>query len=244
MHYYFITGTSSGIGYELALQILARPNVKVFGISRTCTIEHNQYKHVFADIAREIDVSELAQLFNQSYTLEDSVYLINNAGVIDPIKYVGSFSEFEIQRLLQVNLVAAIQLINAFLKIPIHTVKDRVVLSVSSGAATKVIDGWSLYGTAKAGLDHFSSHVAAELELAGDLRTRIFSVAPGVVDTPMQRKIRAADLNFFSTKDTFCELHTSNNLEKPTSIALKYLHILDKPMDFTKTIFSLREISA
>ena len=63
-----------------------------------------------------------------------------------------------------------------------------MLVSISSGAATKVIDGWSLYGASKAALDHFSRHVARELEIQKETTTHVYSVAPGVVDTPCKLK--------------------------------------------------------
>jgi benzil reductase ((S)-benzoin forming) len=242
MDYYYITGTSSGIGKELALQALERQNTKVFGISRTCSVVHSQYEHIYADLSNTVDVSRVIDLFKKEFLTSDNVYLINNAGVVDPIRYVGSFSQIEIHNLLHINLISTIQLINAFLEIPIKTIKSRIILSVSSGAATKVIDGWSLYGAAKAGIDHFSLHVSRELELIGDMQTRIFSVAPGVVDTTMQQRIREAPVRSFSTKERFVELFNNNELVSSETTAQYYLKILDAPEKFTKTVFSLREL--
>lgn len=241
MQYYYISGTSSGIGRAIALLLLERAEARVIGISRTCTIEHAHYTHVYADLSDPNQVA-IAAAFKCNYTEADSLYLINNAGVIDPIQYAQTYAESDIQRMLQVNLISAIQLISAFLKIPKESCASRVILSVSSGAATKVIDGWSLYGTAKAGLDHFSNHVASELELTGDNKTRIFSVAPGVVDTPMQQKIRESNPKAFSTRSRFLELHKTNQLVGSSIIAQKYCMILDRPEQFPNVVFSLRDI--
>jgi len=243
MHYYYISGTSSGIGKAIATLLLEREDTCVIGISRTCTIEHARYTHVYADLSDPNQVAIAAAAFKQNYTEVDALYLINNAGVIDPIQYAQTYAESDIQRMLQVNLISAIQLISAFLKIPKEACASRVILSVSSGAATKVIDGWSLYGAAKAGLDHFSKHVARELELSGDTKTRIFSVAPGVVDTPMQQKIRATNPEAFSTVNRFLELHDTNQLVDPKIIAQKYCTVLDQPEHFPNVVFSLRDLS-
>jgi benzil reductase ((S)-benzoin forming) len=135
MHYYYISGTSSGIGRALAVLLLEREETRVIGISRTCTIEHSHYTHVQADLSEPEQVTQAIQSFNNDHTPQDTIYLINNAGIIDPIQYGGAYKESDIQRMMQVNLIAAIQLINAFLKIPKETYKNRVVLSVSSGAS-------------------------------------------------------------------------------------------------------------
>ena len=243
MHYYYISGTSSGIGRAITLLLLEREDVQVIGISRTSTIEHAHYTHIYADLSDPAHVTHVIKSFKNNYSADDTLYLINNAGIIDPIQYAQAYNESDIQKMINVNLISAIQLISAFLKIPKGTYKSRVILSVSSGAATKVIDGWSLYGTAKAGLDHFSNHVAKELMLLGETQTQIFSVAPGVVDTPMQKKIRETNPDSFSTVERFNELHETNQLVSPDIIAQKYLRILDEPRKFLNVVFSLKDLA-
>ena len=98
-----------------------------------------------------------------------------------------------------------------------------MIINVSSGAASKVTDGWSLYGSSKAALDHASLHAAKEMELNGMTNTHIFSVAPGVVDTHMQAKIRAVSKQSFSMVDRFIDLHKTNALDTPEHVAQKYL---------------------
>ena len=46
----YITGSSSGIGKALA-ELLLENNHKVIGLSRTNTISHVNYKHVFIDLS-------------------------------------------------------------------------------------------------------------------------------------------------------------------------------------------------
>ena len=140
MQYYYISGTSSGIGRAIAMLLLEKAEARVIGISRTCTIEHAHYTHVYADLSDPNQVAIAAAAFKHNYTEADSLYLINNAGVIDPIQYAQTYAESDIQRMLQVNLISVIQLISAFLKIPKEACAGRVILSVSSGAATKIID--------------------------------------------------------------------------------------------------------
>ena len=70
----------------------------------------------------------------------------------------------------------------------------------------------------------------------------IFSVAPGVIDTYMQAKIRAVSKHSFSIIDRFIDLHKTNALDTPEQVAQKYLKILDAPQEFPKVVFSAREI--
>lgn len=242
MQYYFITGTSYGLGKALAEQLLQRDHVHVYGISRSCTIQHANYTHVTVDLGDLSQLRAVTDLFKQSFSIDDELYLVNNAGIVDPIKHVKDFSAGEIQALFNINLLSAVELTNAFLQIPPSSVRARLIVNVSSGAASKVSDGWALYGSSKSALDHFTLHVAKELEIDGAVNTRIFSVAPGVVDTGMQRTIRETTLEQFSTRARFDELYATNQLVSPEHVAKKYLLILDTPADFSATVFSARDI--
>lgn len=174
MNYYFITGTSHGLGKSIAVQLLQRSNVHVYGISRSCSIQHVNYTHISVDLSDLSQLIDATQLFKQKFSIDDNLYLVNNAGIVDPIKHVKNFTSNEIQRIFNVNLISVVELTNAFLQIPDSTIKTSVIVNISSGAASKVIDGWSLYGSSKAALDYFALHVAKELEIDGHVNTRIF----------------------------------------------------------------------
>lgn len=78
-NYYYITGTSRGIGSALADLLLQNNNNFVFGISRTCSINHSNYKHIF------LDLSDIHSVNNFSFEEHDSasmIVLINNSGMI------------------------------------------------------------------------------------------------------------------------------------------------------------------
>jgi len=47
LNYYYITGTSRGIGKAFAEYLLEDPSNYVIGISREKTIEHPNYRHFF-----------------------------------------------------------------------------------------------------------------------------------------------------------------------------------------------------
>jgi benzil reductase ((S)-benzoin forming) len=241
MHYYFITGTSYGLGKAIAEQLLQRKHVQVFGIARTCSISHDQYTHIHADLSEPLQLFRIINLFKKPFQKEDELYLINNAGIVEPIRHTGKFSPDEIQKLFQVNLLSVIQLTNAFLQIPVASFSKRLILNISSGAANKVSDGWALYGASKAGMDHFSLHVARELELDKQIHTRIFSVAPGVVDTLMQQKIRETPIESFSSLNRFLDLDSNNQLMSAEYVAQKILQITDAPELFAQTILSVRD---
>jgi NAD(P)-dependent dehydrogenase (short-subunit alcohol dehydrogenase family) len=64
-----------------------------------------------------------------------------------------------------------------------------VIVNVSSGAATTVAQGWSVYAASKAGLDQLTRTAAIDLK---DTAIRVYALHPGLVDTRMQETLRAA----------------------------------------------------
>ena len=89
--------------------------------------------------------------------------------------------------------------------------------SISSGAAHTPIAGWNTYCSSKAGLDMLSKCIDEEHKDFINL-----SIAPGKVDTPMQKDIRFADENEFPRLKEFQAYHSKKELSDPKEIAQKY----------------------
>jgi benzil reductase ((S)-benzoin forming) len=239
MNYYFITGTSRGIGKSIAEKLLEKENNHVIGIARTCSIQHERYEHF------EIDLSDEKQVGDWKFPLlfhAKKIALINNAGIVGAVKYAGRMEDVDISKTYFVNLVAPTIFTNKFLNAYHDHKAEQIILNISSGAGKNPIDGWSVYCATKAGLDMFSRVVAEELKIAGRSNTHIFSVAPGVVDTAMQDAIRAANVMDFSQVQRFVEYKKSDQLASPDLVAAKYLSILELPEKFKDVIFSVKDI--
>lgn len=148
----------------------------------------------------------------------DSV--VANAGVLDPVAAVGKASVAQWRELFEVNLFSVVELVSQALP---HLEKSNGrFVAVSSGASTKAYYGWSAYGASKAGLNQLVQAVASENE-----NVSAIAVAPGVVDTEMQRDIREK----FGKKMTpeslkrFTDLHENNGLLPPEVPARVYANL-------------------
>ncbi len=235
---YFITGTSSGIGNAITNHILATENdVLVEGVSRTQTIHNGNYKH------HTFDLSEIDNLigFFGKLDLEkrikakiDKVVLINNAGTLGEVGYVGKIPSQDIIKTMNINTIAPFVLMNEFL----HTFDkatfgniEKVIINISSGAAKRPIDGWSAYCASKAGLNMFAEVIQEEEKHVNE-NTKIFNVSVGVVDTNMQKQIRKSSQKEFSNVEQFKDLKKNNQLAKPEFIAEKIYSIIQSPNDY------------
>lgn len=234
--HFIVTGTSSGIGQALAQLIIDQNIGSVTGISRSSTIEHEKYQHQALDLS---DIEAVTSYQFPSLDVIDEMILINNAGYIGDIKRIGQADAKAIVDTYTINLIAPALLSNAFLQA--YPAQKKIILNVSSGAGKRPIDAWGPYCSTKAGLDLLSANIATEQELT-EGNTRVFSIAPGVVDTEMQSAIRNSNTEDFSQYDHFVQLKENNELVSSEQVAEKYLKIVLHPENYPETIFSLRDI--
>lgn len=245
MNYYYITGTSRGIGKAFAEQLLENPSNHVIGISRNRSIEHPNYRHFYLDLT---DVNAIAEFKFELHANAKKIYLINNAGVVGFIKPIGQLSADIIIKNYTVNLVAPSVLINAFIECYNSTDAEKVILNMSSGAGKNPIDGWAVYCASKAGIDMFSRVVDAEQKIRAKHPQdnihkgfKIFSIAPGVVNTAMQDEIRSADPEGFSRLNDFIGYKENNQLAEPEFVSKKFINILANLNSIKDVLSSIKD---
>ena len=240
-----ITGSSRGMGEAIALQCLAAGH-QVIGIARQTSqaLDAAAARHGAtlaqwpADLA---DASAVAQRL-QAWLADTpqgrfgSATLINNAGVIAPLRPLGAIPLEDTVRALRVGLEASMLLTSAFLAGTATWPGRRQVLNISSGLGRRAMAGSASYCAAKAGMDHFSRCVALE-EAGRPNPARIVSLAPGVIATDMQGQLRAADPAAFPDHATFVQLQASGQLMSPDEAARKVLAVLARP-DFGEDVVS------
>jgi len=249
---YIITGASSGIGEAIAAALLA-PDVLLLLVSRTRNASLTRraeaagaglewFERDLADVAERDGADELMRELFAAVDSTDAprMRLINNAGVLAPIGSAEENASGDVRRHLAVNLTAPMTLTAAFLRRTATANADKRVLLVSSGAGRKPYAGWSAYGAAKAGLDHFARCVKLEQE-AMPYGARIASVAPGVVDTPMQAHIRETDERRFPSRERFVRLYESGGLWTPAEAAARLLRYLEHPQFGIDPVVDVRD---
>ena len=212
---FFITGTSSGIGKALAEEILRSEGNEVFGYSRRCTIEHERYHHLKVNLGNK---DELLAIEFPKAEEGVSYHLVNNAASLGKLAYNGDLEDEELVEGYLLNIVAPAVLTNRFIQ-HYRNSPGSSIINISSGAASKPYDGWSLYCTAKAGINMLTQVTNKELALRGNANIRVYAIAPGVVATPMQAELRAADEEHFSTKQRFIDLLNNDELYPPEKVA-------------------------
>ncbi len=242
MNYYFITGTGKGLGYALANRLLEDDTNRIVGISRTNLIRHSNFRHVSVDLGKtEMLESLIPALFTELINPE-KIVLVNNAGTLGEVNYVGRLDNAALQEAFTINFIASAILMNEF----VRKYKEvsgcrKLIINISSGAGRKPTDGWSAYCASKAAMDMFSEVLSVENQKDhNDLK--VFSIAPGIIDTGMQEQIRNVPKESFSRLDEFVEYKKENMLVSPEKVAEKLLYVINNDSEFHKPLLSLRDL--
>jgi len=239
MNYFFITGTSRGIGKAIAEELLKNKKNYVYGISRYNNIDHKNYEHIKLDLNELDDVKKFTF---PKVSEPKKVVLINNAGVLGHVIQVGYLEHERIIQSYKINLISPVMLTNQF----IHQYQDeqceKMIINTSSGAADHTIPSWSTYCSTKAGLEMFARVIDDEQKDKKEYPFKVFSIAPGVVDTEMQDEIREVDPENFRELDRFIELKKNNQLMDPTQVARRFADVINNPQDYKEIVMDLRYI--
>ena len=235
---FYITGTSSGIGKALAKQALQIEDSIVYGFSRKCSIEHNSYKHIAVDLSK---TEEVLNLTFDKHSDAYKVVLINNAGMIGEVKPIGKQSNESIGNVFNLNTICPAILSNKF----IETYKDEdismVIVNISSGAARHPIESWATYCASKAAIDMFSQVLQAENRYDAK-NLRVFSIAPGIVDTNMQEQLRASQPEDFPHLVKFIDYKKKGQLSSPETVAQKIIEVVENPEGHQNVILDVRQL--
>ncbi|MCE3296688.1 MAG: hypothetical protein K0R65_2402 [Crocinitomicaceae bacterium] len=211
----FITGVSRGLGLALVQEYLSE-GFRVTGIGRSNTIQAENYSFLPCDLS---DYDQVEALKIEIGT-DPEVLLINNAGVLSPVQRVSDQEQDYSKGIFQVNTIAPIQLMRKFLRECEKEGSELTILNISSGAGRRAIPSWANYCASKAALDLFSETLQFEEREKGK-RTRVYSLAPGVINTGMQETIRESKPADFSSLETFQQLFENDELQSAEETARK-----------------------
>lgn len=188
-----ITGASRGIGAAAAVE-MAKSGAKVALLARN----RDAIDQIAADIGDAAlaigcdvaDADQVSAAFDQVVSHFGQIdVVINNAGIIDPIARLGDADAGAWGALIDVNLKGAFYGVQAALR---HMPTGGTIITVSSGAASNPIAGWSAYCASKAGAAMLTRCVDLEYRDAG---IRAFGLSPGTVATQMQKDIKASSVD-------------------------------------------------
>ena len=240
---FIVTGTTKGIGAALRDVLAADKNNLVITLSRAPDADS-------LPLNVHLDVSDLAAIepaFEkiQARISDQRFYravLINNAGVASPVGAFDQISAEATGRNLMVNVAAPMVLSRLFANATRECAKHRLIVNISSGAARRAVAGWSAYCAAKAALE-MATRVAALEASTNDPALSICSLAPGVVDTPMQGLIRDTNEKDFPDVARFRAMKAEGVLRDAHDVAREIVGLIAGNRLTNGGNFDIRELT-
>lgn len=192
-----VTGASRGIGRNIAkelsikgYQVIANYNKsekEILDLKQELLDKNINIDIFKADVSKREEVQKLVDYVIKKYKKID--ILINNAG-ISQIKEFTQLTDEDWNKMINTNLNSVFYMTQEVCKNMIQN-KSGCIINISSiwgitGASCEVH-----YSVSKAGVDAMTKALAKEL---GPSNIRVNSIAPGIIDTDMNKKLSKEDL--------------------------------------------------
>jgi len=207
-----VTGASSGIGLATA-KLLSAQGAKILGLCRNTAALPDEVTPISCDLS---DPSQITATFADLTQLD---ILINNAGLA-LLSPVSSGDPADWQRMWQIN-VHALALCSQ-LALPLFPETGGHILNVSSLSGHRVPPGGGFYAPTKFAVRAITDALRLELRAAKN-PTRISSISPGFVDTPL------LDHYFKDREEALAQTKANTSMLSADNIAASILHILTTP---------------
>ena len=183
----FITGASSGIGYELALELARQGYVLALTARRETLLDElaEKVKSIGTDaLSITCDVSDQQQVRK---AIEETVVhfkrialAILSAGISEPT-VAEDFSAADFEKLVRTNLLGVSYCLEELVQIMIRQ-RNGVIAAISSLAADRGVPGSAGYCATKAALSSLFEGMRVDLKRFG---VGLVTIEPGYVRTPM-----------------------------------------------------------
>lgn len=188
-----VTGSSSGIGQDIALRLAAEGAAVVINYSGNADgaketqarIEQSGGRaHIIqANVAK---VAETQSMLDQTWAAFGSCdILVNNAGVEINADF-WDVTEEDYDKVLDVNLKGVFFTTQAFVRKLRTAQKPGRVINISSVHEDMAFPHFSTYCASKGGLRMLTRNLAVEL---GPLNITVNNIAPGAISTPMNKSL-------------------------------------------------------
>lgn len=183
-----VTGASSGIGAEFArryaregfdLLLVARSEAALQALADELSAEHSIAASIHtADLSNPRDVAGLVEVIAEQLPRLD--HLVNSAGTA-PEGDIDRMDPAELRRMVDIN-ITALSLLTRAAVIRMRGANNGTIINIASGAGYQPLPHFSAYAASKAYVIRFTEALSEEHRSHG---LRIFSVAPGATETPM-----------------------------------------------------------
>lgn len=181
-----ITGGTSGIGLELAAQLLVRDNVVIVtgrddkGLAAAKT-RHPAIHAFQSDVGDADGIRQLYADVTAQFPKLDT--LVNNAGIMRNLDLAAQRSLEDVTREIDIDLSGPIRMVQQFLP-HLQRQSDALIVMVSSGIAFVPFSISPVYSAAKAGVRAYTRCLRTQL---ANSSVRVVELAPPGTETPLMK---------------------------------------------------------
>lgn len=235
MDIFIITGASKGLGFSIVKNLSKCNDCKIICISR-----HKNEEIEKLSLGKNVEIKffefDLLNLENIEKLIKDifayvniknakNIYLINNAGIIAPLKPITELTMKEILDNIYINFISSLELTSFFLKYTNNSKANKFIVNISSKSAENPIKHWLCYSSSKAALDNLTKYISVEYLKKSNIKS--ISFHPPAMDTSM-RKENIKSKNIFERIWDFISIRIlkKKKLYSPDEVAEKILKIL------------------
>tara|TARA_Y100000591_G_C21707434_1_gene631584 strand:- start:176 stop:841 length:666 start_codon:yes stop_codon:yes gene_type:complete len=172
-----VTGTSSGLGYQIAETLAKKYNI--VGLSRSIGKAKNINKKKFKFI--NLDLSNFKE-FEKLDKIKHVDCLINNSAIFS-LKNFENISQDEIIKIININMIGTILLTKKILK---NNKKLKKIINILSVSGLDGIKNQTIYSATKHGLKGFFDSLSQEKIN----QLSIYNIFPGGMKTDLWKNIR------------------------------------------------------
>lgn len=215
MNTFVITGSTKGIGFALAKQIVARgDNVVISGreaevVALAVATLGKAGTGKVAGFATDVtDAAQVEALWSQAVTVFGRVDVwVNNAGVANTTRGIVDTTSSDVRNMVTTNLLGTIHGSQVAARGMVAQGHGRIFNILGGGSDGEYFPGMGIYGTTKRGLDYFTRALVKELAATPVL---VGKVRPGILVTEgVIREIKADPTNFAKSRkmmNVLCDL--------------------------------------
>ena len=189
----FVTGASRGIGREIAKRLAKEGNKVIANYNKSeeqakiLQRENDNIEIYKADVSNREEVHEMVEYILKEHGKID--VLINNAGISEN-KVFTDVTDEDWNKIINTDLYSVFCVTQEVLHSMIHN-KKGCIINISSVWGMVGASCETIYSVAKAGIDGMTKSLAKEL---GPSNIRVNSIAPGIIDTDMNKNLTQDDI--------------------------------------------------
>lgn len=206
-----VTGASRGIGATIAKKFSEQNYNVIINYNKSGPEAEKLASSLMNAVAIKADVSNYNEVENMIITGEKIFggidILVNNAGIALQ-RLVTDVTDSEYNKIFDVNIKGVFNCVKAVLPYMISK-KEGCIINISSVWGVHGASCETVYSASKAAIITFTKALAKEV---GPSNIRVNCIAPGVIDTEMNKHLSKNDIDVLIEQTPLCRIGTTNDI--------------------------------